>query len=323
MVMPVFSIIIPLYNKAPYIRKALDSVLAQTYQDYECIVIDDGSTDGSAEVVQCVMRNAQCIMGEKIRLLSQPNAGGAAARNNAVKEAKGEYLCFLDADDWWEPTFLQEVAQLIHDYPEAGLYATNYIYYKPGKTHIALNLPTGHINYPQAYLQSTAMPVWTGAAVMPKRIFNEMGGFPVGVRLGEDFLLWAKTAMRYPVAFLNQPLAYYNNDVPAALRATRNLYAPEHNMLFLLDTVAQDNALSADWKSLFDRLRVNGLLDYWLNKQYHDAAETELCKVDWTQQPRSVIRTYRTPVWLLRAKRKIMQIGSWCKQKVVRLGIRG
>lgn len=321
--MPVFSIIIPLYNKAPYIRKALDSVLAQTYQDYECIVIDDGSTDGSAEVVQCVMRNAQCIMGEKIRLLSQPNAGGAAARNNAVKEAKGEYLCFLDADDWWEPTFLQEVAQLIHDYPEAGLYATNYIYYKPGKTHIALNLPTGHINYPQAYLQSTAMPVWTGAAVMPKRIFNEMGGFPVGVRLGEDFLLWAKTAMRYPVAFLNQPLAYYNNDVPAALRATRNLYAPEHNMLFLLDTVAQDNALSADWKSLFDRLRVNGLLDYWLNKQYHDAAETELCKVDWTQQPRSVIRTYRTPVWLLRAKRKIMQIGSWCKQKVVRLGIRG
>lgn len=315
-----FSVVIPLYNKAPYIRKALDSVLAQTYQDYECIVIDDGSTDGSAEAVQCVLHNAQCIAGKKIRLLSQPNAGVAAARNNAVKETKGDYLCFLDADDWWEPAFLQEMAQLIHDYPEAGLYATNYIYYKPGKTHIALNLATGYINYPQAYLQSTAMPVWTGAVAMPQRVFfEEMGGFPVGVRLGEDFLLWAKTAIRYPVAFLNKPLAYYNNDVPAALRATRNLYAPEHNMLFLLDTVAQDNAISQDWKRLFDSLRVNGLLDYWLSPQYHDMAKTELRKVDWSRQSRSVIRTYRTPLCLLRAKRKIMQMGSFFKQKLVKL----
>ncbi len=317
--MPFFSIIIPLYNKAPYIRKALESVLAQTYANYECIVMDDGSTDGSAEVVQCTMYNAQCIMGEKIRLLSQPNAGVAAARNHAAKEAKGEYLCFLDADDWWEPTFLEEMAQLIHDYPDAGLFATNYVYYKPGKTHVALDMPTGYIDYPKAYLRSTAMPVWTGAVAMPRRVFEEMGGFPAGVRLGEDFLLWAKTAMRYPVAFLNKPLAYYNNDVPATLRATRNLHTPKHNMLFLLDTIAQDNALSADWKSLFDRLRVNGLLDYWLSNQYHDAAETELRKVDWAQQPRSVIRTYRTPVGLLRARRKIMQIGSWCKQKLYAL----
>lgn len=315
----VFSIIIPLYNKAPYIRKALESVLAQTFPDYECIVMDDGSTDGSAEVVQCTMQNAECIMGEKIRLLSQSNQGVAVARNYAAKEAKGEYLCFLDADDWWEPAFLEKMAQHIARYPGAGLYATNYIYYKPGKTHIALKLPTGHINYPQAYLQSTAMPVCTGAVAMPRRVFEETGGFPVGVRLGEDFLLWAKTAMHYPVAFLNQPLAYYNNDVPATLRATRNLYAPKHNMLFLLDTVAQENTLSADWKQLFDRLRVNGLLDYWLSNQYHDAAETELRKVDWTRQPRSVIRTYRTPVWLLRAKRKIMQTGSWCKQKLYAL----
>jgi len=314
----VFSIIIPLYNKAPYIRKALASIVAQTYQDYECIVMDDGSTDGSAEVVQCAMRNAQCTMGAKMRLLSQPNQGVAVARNNAVREAKGAYLCFLDADDWWEPTFLEEMAQHIAQYPDAGLYATNYVYYKPGKTHVALNMPTGYIDYPQAYLQSTAMPVWTGAVTMPRRVFEEMGGFPAGGRLGEDFLLWAKTAMRYPVAFLNKPLAYYNNDVPATLRATRNLHAPEHNMLFLLDTIAQEDTLSADWKRLFDRLRVNGLLYYWLSEQYHDAAEKELAKVDWAQQPKSVIRTYRTPIWLLRVKRRILQLGSWCKQRVVR-----
>ncbi len=316
--MPFFSIIIPLYNKASYIRKALESVLAQTYANYECIVMDDGSTDGSAEVVQCTMHNAECTMGKKIRLLSQPNAGVAAARNNAVKEAKGEYLCFLDADDWGELTFLEEMARHIARCPDAGLYATNYVYYKPGKTYVALDMPTGYIDYPKAYLHSTAMPVWTGAVAMPRRVFEEIGGFPAGVRLGEDFLLWAKTAMRYPVAFLNKPLAYYNNDVPATLRATRNLHAPKHNMLFLLDTIAQDNALSQDWKRLFDRLRVNGLLDYWLSPRYHEAARKELQKVDWAQQPRSVIRTYRTPVWLLRAKRKIMQTGSWYKQRMVR-----
>lgn len=318
--MPYFSIIIPLYNKVRYVRKALESVLGQTYGEYECIVMDDGSTDGSAEVVQCIMRNAQCVMGEKIRLLSQPNQGVAAARNNAAKEARGECLCFLDADDWWEPTFLEEMARHIALYPDAGLYAANYVYYKPGKTHVALNLPTGYVDYPQAYLQSTAMPVWTGAVAMPRRVFEEMGGFPIGVKLGEDFLLWAKTAMRYPVAFLNKPLAYYNNDVPATLRATRNLYAPEYNMLFLLDTIAKEDSLSQDWKCLFDRLRVNGLLDYWMSPQYHDVAKKELAKVDWAQQPKSVIRTYRTPLWLLRVKRQVLKIGSYCKQVLVHLG---
>lgn len=309
-----FSIIVPLYNKAPYICKTLYSVAAQTYVDYECIIIDDGSTDESRSVVEEWLSKNDLLCGGRCRLVCQQNAGVAAARNNAAKEAKGEYVCFLDADDWWEPTFLQEMVQLIHDYPDAGLYAANYVYYKPGKTHVALDMPTGYIDYPKSYLQSTAMPVWTGTVAMPRRVFLEMGGFPAGVRLGEDFLLWAKTAMRYPVAFLNKPLAYYNNDVPATLRATRNLYAPEHNMLFLLDTIAQDDALPQDWKSLFDRLRVNGLLDYWMSPQYHDAAKKELAKVDWAQQPKSVTRTYRTPLWLLRVKRKIMQIGSRCKQ---------
>ena len=317
--MPYFSIIIPLYNKASYVCKALGSIAAQTYTDYECIIIDDDSTDNSWAVAENWL--AKNILHDNgcFHLLSQPNQGVAAARNNAVREAKGTYLCFLDADDWWKPTFLEEMAWHIAQYPDAGLYATNYVYYKPGKTHVALDMPTGYIDYPKAYLQSTAMPVWTGAVAMPRRVFEETGGFPAGVRLGEDFLLWAKIAMRYPVAFLNKPLAYYNNDVPATLRATRNLHAPEHSMLFMLDTIAQDDTLPQEWKRLFDHLRVNSLLDYWLSPQYHDAAKAELGKVDWSQQPRSVIRTYRTPIFLLRANRRIRQIGSWCKQRLYKI----
>lgn len=351
-----FSVIIPLYNKAPYVRKALETVCAQTYPDYEIIVINDGSTDNSAIIAEEYLYGVE---GISYKILFQQNAGVSAARNNGVAQASGDYIAFLDADDWWKPTYLERMAQLIEDYPEAGLYACNYVYYKPGKTHVALNIPTGYINYPKAYYEGGAMPVWTGAAIMPRAVFDEMGGFPLGIKLGEDFLLWAKTAMHYPVAFLNEPLAWYNNDVPVNLRATRNLHAPEHHMLFRLELLgdkamrllgdavngtndeckvdsikfkgmgnskADTNAPTpytlhptlseADWKRLIDKLRVGGLLEYWMSKEYHDVAAEELAKVDWSKQPDSVKRIYKTPIWVLKLNRNLMRMGSCCKNKL-------
>ena len=199
-----FSVIIPLYNKAPYIRKALESVLAQTYADYELIIIDDGSTDGSAEIAEAILQDpaSRLIASSPHRLIRQANSGVSAARNNGVAQAMGDYIAFLDADDWWEPTFLEKMLQLIDDYPEAGLYACNYVYYKPGKTRVAVNnIETGYFNYPKAYYEGSAMPVTSISVVIPRDVYNEMGGFPWGIKLGEDFLLWAKIAMQYPVAF--------------------------------------------------------------------------------------------------------------------------
>ena len=378
-----FSVIIPLYNKAPYIRKALESVLEQTYTDYELIIVDDGSTDGSFAIAKQFIDERLKIKGAEdeakgeenskadtnaynlspinYKLIRQANAGVSAARNAGVALSSAEYLAFLDADDWWEPTYLERMAQLIVDYPDAGLYASNYIYYKPGKTHVALNIPTGYINYPKAYYEGGAMPVTSITAIMHRTIFNEMGGFPLGVQLGEDFLLWAKIALRYPVAFLNEALAYYNNNLPATLRATRNLHKPEHHMLFRLDlafgncneakddrlkvkgaenseadtpasrlsplafrlngdsdSASSPHRLNSDWSRLLDKLRVNGLLEYWLCDEYHNQAANELAKVDWNQQTNSVKRMYKTPIWLLRMKRRVMQVGSWCKQLLIR-----
>jgi glycosyltransferase involved in cell wall biosynthesis len=327
-----FSVIIPLYNKAPYVRKALETVCAQTYHDYEIIVINDGSMDNSAIIAEEYLNGVE---GISYKILSQQNAGVSVARNNGVAQASGDYIAFLDADDWWEPTYLERMAQLIKDYPEAGLYACNYVYYKPGKTHVALNIPTGYINYPKAYYGSGAMPVWTGATIIPRAVFDEMGGFPLGIKLGEDFLLWAKTAMHYPVAFCEEPLAYYNNDVPVNLRATRNLHHPNNHMLFRMEVIGDENSKAdtntysqlpianrptkADWKSLLDKLRVNGLLDYWLDKRYHEQAAEELKKVDWSKQPASVKRIYRIPIWMLKAKSWVMKVGSAVKQRLVRL----
>ena len=357
-----FSVIIPLYNKAPYVCKALESVCAQTYRDYELIVINDGSTDNSAIVADEYLKATDSI---DYKIINQPNAGVSAARNTGVAASTGDYIAFLDADDWWKPTYLERMAQLIDDYPDAGLFACNYVYYKPGKTHVALNISTGYINYPKAYYESDAMPVWTGAAMIPRKVYDEMGGFPLGIKLGEDFLLWSKIALRYPVAFLNEPLAWYNNDVPATLRATRNLHAPEHHMLFRLELAFGDEGenevkgerlkakgtenseadnltsrlcggaenvrgdlgcssplasrLNSDWSLLIDKLRINGLLEYWLSDEYHNQAVIELAKVDWKQQPNSVKRMYKTPICLLKLKRWVMQVGSSIKQSVYRL----
>lgn len=361
--MPKVSIIIPLYNKAPYVEHCLETVASQSFTDWECIIVNDGSTDNSAELVESwLTKNPLYTL--HFTLYTQPNSGVAAARNNGVVKSNGELICFLDADDWWEPTFLEKMVRFAEQNPAAGLWASNYIYYKPGKTRIGVtnlvyfasecsssplfpsssHLPTGgtgwgqtspsYINYPCSYLCGTGMPVTSISMMMRRSLFEELGGFPLGIRLGEDFLFWSKIALRYPVAFWDEPLAYYNNDVPASLRATRNLHAPEHHMLWHLDEIENfiENkepssivqgpwpmATAADWRQLIDKLRVSGLHDYWLDSRYHDAAAEQLKKVDWSKQPESAAKFYHSPIWLLRTKRRIRQIGSYCKQKLIKL----
>lgn len=319
-----FSVIMPLYNKAPYVEKAIRSVLEQTYPHYELIVVNDGSTDTSAVIAEKLLKDVP-----NARLINQDNAGVAVARNNGVAQAKGDYVCFLDADDWWDVSFLQEMQQFIKEYPETSIWGTNYWYVKKGKTHVAVSCETGYINYPKLYAETSTMPIWTGAVCMNKKIFMENGGFPKGIRLGEDFLLWTRVALYNKVAFLNKAVAYYNNDIPASLRATRNLHAPEFHMLFkmqyLESVVENGNSViehKADWKQLLDKLRVNGLLEYWMSDKYHDIAKQELTKVDWSKQSSKVCKMYKTPIWLLRAKQGFMRVGSFVKQSLIRFVVR-
>jgi len=156
-----FSVIIPLYNKAPYVSKAIGSVLAQTFTDYELVVVDDGSRDDSAEMA------AKAMDGRPdCRLIRQENAGVSMARNNGVAASQGDYLCFLDADDWWEPTFLEEMSKLIAEFPDAGIYGTGYtiVNETKHKTRVApigveAGFGKGYINYCQVYAKTLAMPL--------------------------------------------------------------------------------------------------------------------------------------------------------------------
>ena len=204
------SIVIPLYNKATSIATALDCVLAQTYQDFEVVVVDDGSTDeGAAIVVE--------YADSRIRLIRQENAGVSAARNRGVAEAKGEYVAFLDADDEWLLGYLEVQYSLTQRYPQCDVYATNYEFRRISgftESTILRKLPVKSqdfvmINYFEvAY--SSHPPLWTSAVMVRKRAMESVGGFPVGVKSGEDLLTWARLAVRYKIAYSLCPHAIYN-----------------------------------------------------------------------------------------------------------------
>ena len=310
-----FSVIIPLYNKGPYVCKALASVNAQTFRDFELIVVDDGSTDDSLRVAKSTMDSAEV---EHV-LISQENAGVSTARNNGVNASHGDYICFLDADDWWAPTFLERMDWLINEYPEAGIYGTNYYYVKNGRQRVCVTTAeTGYINYCKVYAEKLQMPLWTGAVCMPRRIFDEFGGFRTHLRLGEDFDLWIKVALKYKVAFLDEALSFYYQDADAAWRLVGRLHDPQAHMLWNLEYLEEEEKSNPDYKRLIDNLRTYSLLPYYLSKQYHEAAKQELAKVDWEKQPGTVRKQYKMPAFFLRIKQAFMKFGSLLKQWVIR-----
>ena len=314
-----FSVIIPVYNKAPYVAKAIGSVLAQSFRDFELIIIDDGSKDDSYEIA------SNAIEGHRssCRLCRQENAGVSMARNNGVAASQGEYVCFLDADDWWEPSFLEEMDKLIVEFPEAGIYGTNYIIVNEAKhkTRVASigveeGFVKGYINYCQAYAKTMYMPFWTGAVCISRKVFDEMKGFPKGIKLGEDFLLWVRIALKYKVAFVNHPLAYYNQDVDGANRGVGRLHNPKEHMLWNLGLLEREEKCNHDFKQLIDNLRTYGLMPYYLSSEYHEDAKQELAKVNWELQPKRVRRQYRMPLMVLKFENTMKMIGAEVKQKL-------
>ena len=247
-----FSVIIPLYNKAPYVRKTLESVVGQSFKDFELIVVDDGSTDASFAVAKMVLDNS----GIRHNLIHQENAGVSTARNKGVAVSHGDYLCFLDADDWWSPAFLAKMDSLINDYPEAGIYGTNYYYVKNGRERICVTkAQTGYINYCKVYADGLSMPLTSISVAIRRSVFEQNKGFKPWLKLGEDFDLWIRVALRMKVAFLDEPLAYYNQDSDPRYRGIKQLVKPENHMLWNLDSLVDEERTNPDYKRLIDMLR--------------------------------------------------------------------
>ena len=204
------SVVIPLYNKEKQIRKTLETVLSQTFQDFEIVIVNDGSTDGSVdEVLE--------LKDERIHLFHQTNAGVSAARNRGIKEAKGEYIAFLDADDEWKNKYLETQYNLTKQFKGCSVFATNYVFRKSNENlvptiirRIRYKECTGELDNYFEVASCSHPPLWTSAVMVTKEAIQEIGGFPVGIKSGEDLITWAKLACRYSIAYTKEALAIFN-----------------------------------------------------------------------------------------------------------------
>lgn len=206
------SVVIPLYNKEKQIAHTLQSVFKQTFQDFEVVVVDDGSTDGSVAEVEK-------LSDSRIRLIHQKNAGVAAARNRGIEEAKGDLIAFLDADDEWKPEYLATQYLLFQQYPDCSVFVCNYEFRNTeGKVipTIIRKLPfSGEDGILSNYFEMASCshpPLWTSAVMVKKQAIQAIGGFPVGIKSGEDLLTWARLAVNVKIAYSRTPLAVFIRD---------------------------------------------------------------------------------------------------------------
>lgn len=203
------SIVIPLYNKEHSIASTLQTVLNQTYQDFEIIIVNDGSTDHSIDEVNK-------ITDSRIHLIHQTNAGVSAARNRGIEEAKGEFIAFLDADDEWKPDYLKTQYKLTQKYPECSVFACNYEFKDSlGKVTptIIRKLPFScedGILYNYFQVANYSHPPISSISIMVKKnAIQSIDGFPLGIKSGEDLITWARLACQYSIAFNTIPLATF------------------------------------------------------------------------------------------------------------------
>ena len=195
---PAISVVVPLFNKERHIGRAIQSVLAQTMQDFEIVVVDDGSTDGSASAVEK-------MTDSRIRLVKQVNAGVSAARNKGVVEARNELIAFLDADDAYLPDFLEHVLQLVIQYPDAVAYALNYVTVdalgtrRSAVSGVTKAMPLDTAGY--LAMAKFCSPIHPSSVAVRREALHRAGDFPVGVKLGEDLDTWLRLSFIGPVAF--------------------------------------------------------------------------------------------------------------------------
>jgi glycosyltransferase involved in cell wall biosynthesis len=319
-----FSIIIPLYNKAPYIGKAIGSIAAQTCQDFELIVIDDGSTDDSLDklrVLSSEFREKNIDFFNKLKIVEQHNQGVSRTRNTGVELARNEYIAFLDADDWWSSNYLEEMAKLIRNYPDAGIWGAKYYKVKNGqeidaKIPFDKNFVDGYIDYLKIYSQTLWMPLWTGAVVVRKLVFNEIGGFNHSLTAGEDFEFFVRTCVRYPIAYLNKSLAFYNQDVDFNNRAVGNaLHAKENHMIFF--DFGELNSIF-DFRMVFEKLALYSLKAYHVEELYKKEVRDILNSVNWKSHSINEYLFFNVyPICVLKLMKKTRFVlgGVWKKCK--------
>lgn len=307
------SVVIPLYNKQAHIREAVMSVLEQSHQVDEIIIVDDGSTDDSVELLRSLNLNNLIIHQQK-------NAGVSVARNKGVELASNELVAFLDADDYWLPMFIDEMLQLAERFPDTGFFATRYqnrlgcAQFSDPK--INLNLLFKHGSDAKGFLLTNYfevsangdLPFMVSGCMVKKDVFNSVGGFPVGEKIGEDQDFFAKVALVGDIA-----------------------YSPNINLLYSVnsDNKATENHIPEEECPFSKRLyqyqkttKISQQLDHSISK-YCAAHLCHLAKLNIRQgRVKLAQKLLQDSRCVLKPFHKLV-LTLWCKAKAMQQGLTG
>jgi glycosyltransferase involved in cell wall biosynthesis len=205
--MATVDVIIPAFNAASYLPAALESVGSQTFDDWQILLVDDGSTDNTAEVVAPFIHR----FGPKLRYIKQENRGMSAARNAAIRASTSEFIALLDADDEWMPCRLSDSIEALAARPKAGIsYGLITYMDSEGRPLKTFDGNVGHAEgriAPYIYMREVELPCVT--ITIRRACVDEVGLFDETMRSTEDRDLWLRIALRYEVAFIPKVLAYY------------------------------------------------------------------------------------------------------------------
>ena len=266
------SAVIPAYNSEATIGRAIESVLRQTRPADEILVIDDGSTDNTADVIGSY--------GDKVHLIQQQNAGASVARNAGINAATGDWIAFLDADDEWLPSKLKLQTEHLQRNPDFKWTYSNYYRQSP----FSQELEMGHIpsrlfevlhgkEVVEDYFQADPLGghVWTCTLIVHDSVFEKTGMFEPGMKRAQDVDLWYRIAYQYPrVGYLQEPLAIYHEDTPNSSTKIND------DVDFMIHLVHRHEELSKKYNR-YDAFRpcITTMVKFWIRqlirkKRYKD-----------------------------------------------------
>lgn len=280
------SVIIPLYNKEKSIKSTIDSVLAQTYREFELIIVNDGSTDGSVNVVTG-------IRDDRVKLINKHKEGVSSARNTGILAARGEYIAFLDGDDLWDKKYLEVLANLIQDYPNATIYGIGYGCINNGNRTITNcnchDTCRGYVNDVWNHYPG----YWTGGSSSSRDNLIKAGLFDTRMTHGEDIDMWWRLLLIGQGAFDCTLLAWYRQDTEN--RAMHKLIPLKNHIPYYIDKYREYRTNNVDFRRFFDLQMLYRLYPYTLTTPNDPDLKRILNQIDFSLQKKSMKLRFQFP----------------------------
>lgn len=231
------SVIIPTYNRGNWIKEAVESVLTQSYPNYELIVVDDGSSDDTGKALRSI--------NSKIRYIFQPNSGPSSARNKGLELSRGEWIAFLDSDDLWKPEKLTAQMEAFQKEPQFKIFYTKEIWIRNGKF---VNPRKKHTKY-CGWIYPRCLPaciISPSSVIIHHSVFEEVGCFDTFLPVAEDYDLWLRISSRYPVKLIPEKLIIKRGGHPGQL--SKIYWGIDRFRIIALEKMLNQSPLPVGWR---------------------------------------------------------------------------